>query len=102
MISESDKKTIREPSKKYPVKKVLLFGSSLDPVKEGRDIDLVVEGIDPKEFFDYYGDLLLRLSKPVDLIKYSLNKEDPHKEFFEKYNPVELSKKYEYTRLYAI
>ncbi len=71
MISETDKKTIRELSKKYQVKKVLLFGSSLDPAKEGRDIDLAVEGIDPREFFDYYGDLLLKLSKPVDLIDLS-------------------------------
>ena len=71
MISEADKKIIRELSKKYRVKKVLLFGSSLDPIKEGRDIDLAVEGIDPREFFDYYGDLMLKLSKPVDLIDLS-------------------------------
>jgi len=68
MISEADKQIIRELSGKYHVKRVLLFGSSLDPDKEGRDIDLAVEGIDPGEFFDYYGDLMLRLSKPVDLI----------------------------------
>jgi uncharacterized protein len=71
MISETDKKIIQELSKKYQVKKVLLFGSSLDPVKEGRDIDLAVDGIDPREFFDYYGDLMLKLSKPVDLIDLS-------------------------------
>jgi predicted nucleotidyltransferase len=71
MISEKDKKTIRELSDKYHVKKVLLFGSSADPVKEGHDIDLAVEGIDPKEFFDYYGDLMLKLSKPIDLIDLS-------------------------------
>ena len=71
MISEMDKKIIWELSKKYHVKKVLLFGSSADPSKEGRDIDLAVEGIDPREFFDYYGDLMLKLSKPVDLIDLS-------------------------------
>lgn len=71
MISERDKKVIQELSKKYRVKKVLLFGSSLDPVKEGRDIDLAVDGIDPHEFFKYYGDLMLNLSKPVDLIDLS-------------------------------
>ncbi|MBU1122875.1 MAG: nucleotidyltransferase domain-containing protein [Candidatus Omnitrophica bacterium] len=71
MISEKDKKIIQELSAKYHVKKVLLFGSSADPVKEGRDIDLAVEGIDPKEFFDYYGDLMLKLSKPIDLIDLS-------------------------------
>ncbi len=68
MISEKDRKIIRQLSAKYHVKKVLLFGSSADPVKEGRDIDLAVEGINPKEFFKYYGCLMLKLSKPVDLI----------------------------------
>ena len=71
MISETDKKVIRELSEKYHVKKVLLFGSNLDPGKEGRDIDLAVDGIDPREFFKYYGDLMLNLSKPVDLIDLS-------------------------------
>lgn len=71
MISEIDKKIIKELSEKYHVRKVLLFGSSLDPVKEGRDIDLAVDGIDPRKFFKYYGDLMLNLSKPVDLIDLS-------------------------------
>ena len=71
MISETDKKIIWELSKKYHVKKVLLFGSSLDPAKESRDIDIAVEGISPMDFFDYYGDLLLRLSKPIDVIDLS-------------------------------
>jgi predicted nucleotidyltransferase len=68
MISDADKKIIQELSEKYHVKRVLLFGSSLDSDKVARDIDLAVEGIEPREFFDYYGDLMLRLSKPVDLI----------------------------------
>lgn len=68
MISEKDKKIIKELSEKYHVKKVLLFGSNADPSKEGRDIDLAVEGINPKDFFKFYGRLMLRLSKPVDLI----------------------------------
>jgi len=71
MLSEKDKKIIHELSAKYHVKRVLLFGSSADPVKEGRDIDLAIEGIDPRDFFDYYGDLMLRLSKPIDLIDLS-------------------------------
>jgi predicted nucleotidyltransferase len=71
MISESDKKIIQEFSKKYHVKRVLLFGSSLDDTRESRDIDLAVEGINPKDFFKYYGDLLLSLSKPVDLVDLS-------------------------------
>ncbi len=71
MIDENDKKIIKELSEKYHIKRVLLFGSSLYPDKESRDIDIAVEGINPSDFFDYYGDLLLKLSKPVDVIDLS-------------------------------
>jgi len=72
MITDADKKTIREISKKYLAKRVLLFGSSLNSIKESRDIDIAVEGIPPEDFFKYYGDLLLKLSKPVDVIDLSV------------------------------
>ena len=68
MITEDDKKTIREISKKYHAKRVLLFGSALDPERESRDIDIAVDGISPEDFYRYYGDLILSLSKPVDVI----------------------------------
>ncbi|MBM4055328.1 MAG: nucleotidyltransferase domain-containing protein [Planctomycetes bacterium] len=71
MINEADKKTILEISKKYRVKRIILFGSSIDPKKESRDIDIGVEGISEKEFFRYYGDLLFALSKPVDIVDIS-------------------------------
>lgn len=71
MISERDKKIVLELSEKYHVRRVLLFGSSLDPAKENRDIDIAIEGIQDKDFFKYYGDLLLRLSKPIDVIDLS-------------------------------
>lgn len=73
MINEMDKKIIRELSEKYHVKRVMLFGSSLNPNIESRDIDIAIEGIDPADFFDYYGDLLLKLSKSVDVIDLSEN-----------------------------
>lgn len=73
MISKKDKKIIIELSKKYHVKRVLLFGSSLAPGGKAQDIDLAVEGIKSEDFFDYYGDLLLNLTKPVDLIDLSEN-----------------------------
>lgn len=68
MIKEKDKIIIEEISKKYHVKRVLLFGSSLDQKSKSNDIDIAVEGISHKDFFKYYGDLLLQLSKPVDII----------------------------------
>lgn len=71
MITESEKRTIREISERYAVKRVLLFGSSLVSGRESRDIDLAVEGISPADFFRYYGDLILGLSKPVDVIDLS-------------------------------
>jgi uncharacterized protein len=71
MITESEKRTIREISEKYAAKRVLLFGSSLISGRESRDIDIAVEGIAPREFFKYYGNLMLRLSKPVDVIDLS-------------------------------
>lgn len=71
MINESDKKAIFEISKKYHAKRVVLFGSSLAPDKESRDIDIGVEGIPEKDFFSYYGDLLFSLSKPVDIVDIS-------------------------------
>lgn len=71
MITEEEKKNIREISEKYRVKRVILFGSSLDSTRENHDIDIAVEGISPADFFKYYGDLLLNLSKPVDVVDIS-------------------------------
>ncbi|TAN61888.1 hypothetical protein EPN16_02630 [bacterium] len=71
MITESEKRIIREVSEKYSVKRVLLFGSSITCEKESWDIDLAVEGLSPADFFKYYGDLMLKLSKPVDVIDLS-------------------------------
>ncbi len=68
MIDEKDKRVIQDLSRKYKVKRVLLFGSSLDKEKISNDIDIAVEGLPPKDFFKYYGDLLLRLSKPIDIV----------------------------------
>jgi len=72
MISESDKRKIREISEKYHAKRVLLFGSSLDVTRESHDIDIAVEGISPKDFFRYYGDLMLKLSKSIDVVDLSV------------------------------
>ncbi len=68
MIADVDKKIIQDISRQYNAKKVLLFGSSADTERESRDIDIAVEGILPRDFFKYYGDLIFSLSKPVDVI----------------------------------
>jgi len=60
--------TIMDIARRYDVGEVLLFGSSADPKLQAADIDLAVEGIEPAQFFSFYGDLLFALSRPVDLI----------------------------------
>ncbi|MFH1370845.1 MAG: nucleotidyltransferase domain-containing protein [Planctomycetota bacterium] len=71
MIAEQDKNAISLLARQYGVHKILLFGSSTEGQKEARDIDLGVIGIEPRRFFKFYGDLMFRLSKPVDLIDLS-------------------------------
>lgn len=57
--------------RKYGAKRALLFGSSLDSSRKAQDIDLAVEGVPPREFFCFYGELLFSLSKPVDVVDLS-------------------------------
>lgn len=71
MISEKDKEIIIEYAKKYEVSYVILFGSSARNDKESNDIDIGVNGIEPRLFFDFYAELFKNLSKPVDLIDLS-------------------------------
>ncbi len=73
MISQNDKAKILDIAEKYHAKKVILFGSSSDPLKESSDIDLAVEGIPHAEFFKFYSDLIFSLSKPVDLVDLTRN-----------------------------
>ncbi len=67
MITTQEKATITKLARRYKVRKIFLFGSSLVS-KKARDIDLAVEGVPAKHFFRFYGDLLFSLPKPVDLI----------------------------------
>jgi len=71
MITDTDKKIIEQLARKYHAKRVVLFGSSLSPTQECRDIDIAVEGIEEKDFYAFYGELLCALSKPVDIIDLS-------------------------------
>lgn len=71
MIADKDREIIEKTAAKYRAKRVILFGSSLSPDRESRDIDIGVEGIDHKDFFTFYGELLCALSKPVDVIDLS-------------------------------
>lgn len=71
MLADTDRRIIEEIARKYRARRVLLFGSSLLADCESRDIDIAVEGIEEKDFFSFYGELLCALSKPVDVIDLS-------------------------------
>ena len=71
MITVTDKNIIEQLARKYHAKRVVLFGSSLSSTQEYRDIDIAVEGIEDKDFYPFYGELLCALSKPLDIIDLS-------------------------------
>ena len=71
MISDADRKKISALARKYHVGRLLLFGSAAQDEAVPRDIDLGVEGLDPKLFYRFLGDLLCELSLPVDLVDLS-------------------------------
>ena len=68
MVSDHDKATIAALACRYGAATVWLFGSSTDRRKRGRDLDLAVEGVAPARFFQFVGDLMMSLSKPVDVV----------------------------------
>ena len=72
MVSQNDIETIKQLSSKYNAQKVILFGSSLNPRQEGNDIDLAIEGVASKDYYRYCGELMMALTKPVDIVDLSV------------------------------
>lgn len=70
MIDENEKEIVIQLAKKYEVSTVYLFGSSLNQ-NQYHDIDLAVQGVKPERFFEFFGELIRDLPKPVDLIDLS-------------------------------
>ena len=60
--------TIVDISKEYNAEKVFLFGSCLESIKDARDIDIAVAGINPREFFNYYGKVAFAVKDEVDIV----------------------------------
>ena len=73
MLPNHEMKIIHASAQEYGVKEIILFGSSLRDPENAHDLDLGVLGIAPEKFFAFYGDLLMRLRKPVDLVDLSEN-----------------------------
>jgi predicted nucleotidyltransferase len=71
MLDTQDKKILFSFAEQFGVTEIYLFGSSLNDPKNARDIDLAVKGLTPFAFFTFYGKLLRRLSKPVDMVNLS-------------------------------
>lgn len=67
MITKKEKNKILEIAKKYKIDQILLFGSAAEK-NEYNDIDLAVKGLKSGLFFKFYGEIIMQLSKPVDLI----------------------------------
>jgi len=55
-------------SKEFGANKVLLFGSCIEDIKSAQDIDIAVSGINPKEFFKYYGKVSMEVEDEVDIV----------------------------------
>lgn len=71
MLPSHEMKIIQDCAKEYGVQEIILFGSALRDSQTANDIDLGVLGIEPQKFFAFYGDLLMKLHKPVDLVDLS-------------------------------
>jgi predicted nucleotidyltransferase len=71
MLSQESLDVIRKCARDYDVESVWLFGSALEDEATAHDIDLAVEGIDPRKFYDFYGSLFFSFRKPVDLVDMS-------------------------------
>ena len=67
------KATILDIAQKYTFTHLYLFGSARTLDDTYNDIDLAVEGLPAVDYFRFYGELLLALNIPVDLVDMSLN-----------------------------
>lgn len=55
---------------------IYLFGSLCSgQTHSGSDIDIAVRGLQPEKFFSVYGELMLRLNHPVDLVDLDIQKQ---------------------------
>jgi len=67
-ILERELKKTASISKEFGAKKVLLFGSCLEDIESAQDVDIAVSGIEPREFFKYYGKVSMAVENEVDIV----------------------------------
>ena len=71
MIPPREREIIAGCARKFGAAYVLLFGSAAEKDSGYRDIDLGVDGVPSDDFFKFYGELLRRLPRPVDVVDLS-------------------------------
>ncbi len=71
MIHQKEQEIITGCARKFGAASVFLFGSAAEKDSGYHDIDLAVEGVRPEDFFKFYGELLRRLTRPVDVVDLS-------------------------------
>jgi predicted nucleotidyltransferase len=81
VITEKDKAIILKYAKKYNLSTVILFGSCVDR-ENPNDIDIGIKGIEPELFFRFYGDLLLEITMPIDVV--NLDKDNSFNKLIER------------------
>ncbi len=85
MISNEIFEKIRETSKKYDARKVIVFGSALVNYEESNDIDIACD-MPGLNMFLFADDLENAIKKPIDVIPISMD--DPFMKVVNKYGTV--------------
>src|SRR5271157_4937929 len=70
-LSPADLEIIIKSAEKYQIYEVILFGSLLMKGQSGRDIDIGVRGIDPADFFQFWGEISRKMTRPIDVVDLS-------------------------------
>ena len=68
MLTAQDREVIVGLCRRYGVTRAVLFGSSTRPDAEAQDIDIAVSGVPDDRYFEFYGELIFGLSRPIDLV----------------------------------
>ena len=70
-VAEADIERCVGILRSHGAKRIIVFGSALEPGSDVEDIDLAVEGIEPGRYLAALGDLLDQLPLLVDLVDLS-------------------------------
>ena len=69
-VGSTERELILACAQKHGATALYLFGLALKS-EQAHDVDLGVKGIPPELFFKFYGELLRKLPRPVDVVDLS-------------------------------